>query len=51
MGSTYLRIGQQVNNFGEFWTGKVFSARIYNRALSTQEITQNYNSTKTRFGL
>jgi hypothetical protein len=25
--------------------------RVYNRALSQQEITQNYNATKTRFGL
>jgi hypothetical protein len=26
-------------------------ARIYNRALTATEILQNYNATKTRFGL
>jgi len=29
----------------------VFNARVYNRALSEQELTQNYNATKARFGL
>lgn len=31
--------------------GIVYGLRIYNRTLSSQEITQNYNATKTRFGL
>lgn len=51
MGSTYFRIGQQVNDYGEFWTGKIFVARVYNRTLSAQEVLQNYNATKNRFGL
>jgi VCBS repeat-containing protein len=48
-GSTQtLQIGfagdnQQIMNMGSF--------QIYNRALSTTEITQNYNALKTRFGL
>lgn len=29
----------------------VASSRIYNRALTATEVSQNYNSTKTRFGL
>ena len=31
--------------------GKISSVRVYNKALSQPEITQNYNATKTRFGL
>ena len=31
--------------------GKIYNARIYNRALSATEIQQNYNAQKSRFGL
>jgi hypothetical protein len=31
--------------------GDIFIFKIYNRALSASEILQNYNTTKTRFGL
>lgn len=31
--------------------GQMASARIYNRALTNAEITQNYEATRTRFGL
>jgi hypothetical protein len=31
--------------------GKIGNAQIYNRALSASEVQQNYNATKTRFGL
>jgi hypothetical protein len=34
-----------------FLEGDVYSAKIYNRALSEAEIFQNYNATKGRFGL
>ena len=42
-----------------FWTeseyrnfdGKIAFNRFYNRALSAQEVLQNYNATKSRFGL
>jgi hypothetical protein len=30
---------------------RISVARIYNRALSTQEVLQNYNAQKSRFGL
>lgn len=36
------------------WTNSnvsVYSVKIYNRALSATEITQNYNATRARFGL
>jgi hypothetical protein len=34
-----------------FATGNVSTAKLYNRELTAQEIQQNYNSTKTRYGL
>ena len=36
---------------GEYLNGKIFSTQIYNRSLSATEVLQNFNSTKTRFGL
>lgn len=33
------------------FSGNMYSHRIYNRTLSAAEILQNYNATKTRFGL
>ena len=37
--------------FGEYWNGNVGTVLIYNRILTTQELTQNYNALKTRYGL
>lgn len=36
---------------GSNWIGKIHTVQIYNRALTSQEILQNYNATKSRFGL
>ena len=36
---------------GNLFNTNIGSIKIYNRALSATEITQNYNATKTRFGL
>ena len=33
------------------FAGNIYSAQIYNRALSATEISQNYNALKSRFGL
>ena len=33
------------------WNGRIANVHLYNRALSTSEISQNYEATKTRFGL
>jgi hypothetical protein len=38
------------NSLG-IWAGNYYYANLYNRALSAQEVLQNYNATKTRFGL
>lgn len=42
----------RINNYNSsYWEGNISQTQIYNRALSPQEITQNYNSTKSRFNL
>jgi hypothetical protein len=50
--SPILNIGSATGAFpGWEFPGNIYYFRVYNRALSQQEITQNYNATKTRFGL
>lgn len=48
--NTPLTIGGRWSS-GEWLNGKIGNAYLYNRALSTSEILQNYNATKSRFGL
>ena len=36
---------------GAYWSGSVSNIQIYNRTLSAAEVSQNYNATKSRFGL
>jgi len=45
-----LRIGSS-QILGGYITGDIALIQMYNRALSAQEILQNYNATKGRFGL
>jgi hypothetical protein len=49
--NTNVRVG--AGNYGPFnyLNGRCSNYKIYNRALSATEILQNYNATKTRFGL
>ena len=35
---------------GEFFQGYISAVAVYNRALSSTEVTQNYNATKSRYG-
>jgi len=58
LASTAGNIGiskNQIDGGGEkiysFFNGIVSNAKIYNRALSATEVLQNYNATKSRFGL
>ena len=37
--------------YGNYTKGDISQTSIYNRALTAQEVLQNYNATKTRFGL
>jgi len=39
------------NNDSSHFDGKIAEVQVYNRALSTTEIQENYNVTKSRFGL
>ena len=48
--ATAMRIGSQQTNVG-FFSGNIATGVVYSRALSPQEILQNYNATKTRYGL
>jgi hypothetical protein len=55
-GSSPLFIGVDVDSgtegsLGNYFNGNIAQVQIYNRALSATEILQNYNATKTRFGL
>lgn len=49
-GSLY-RIGMRHNSTSGPFGGNIYSTAVYNRALTPQEILQNYNATKGRFGL
>ena len=40
-----------IDGGGRYWNGNIAQILIYNKALSSTEILQNYNATKTRFGL
>ena len=46
--SSPLQIG---NGYAGYYSGDMGIVRIYNRVLSTSELTQNYNAQKGRFGL
>ena len=44
------QLGRQTNG-GEYWNGNISQVQVYNRALSATEVLQNYNATKSRFGI
>jgi hypothetical protein len=48
----YVGAGNAVSGPGnEAYAGNIYNIQIYNRALSPQEILQNYNALKSRFNL
>jgi hypothetical protein len=53
--SLFLRIGCAWNNNTsqnvEFYSGKIATIQVYNRALSASEILQNFNASQARFNL
>lgn len=51
MSSNELRIGRSSDSFWSIFTGRVAYVSIYDRILTSVEILQNYNATKSRFGL
>jgi hypothetical protein len=46
-----LLLGANADATQTFLNGNISISQIYNRALSAQEVLQNYNATKSRFGL
>jgi hypothetical protein len=46
-----LNIGRDSSTFSRYFKGNIGTVKIYNRALSAQEILQNYNAQKSRYGL
>lgn len=47
-----LTLGALINPTpSSFFNGKISNVLLYNRGLSTSELTQNYNALKSRFGL
>lgn len=46
-----FNVGRRYTNSTEYFVGNIAQTSIYNRALSAQEILQNYNATKSRFNL
>jgi hypothetical protein len=45
------QLGYYFNSFQPYTNGRVANFALYNRALSSTEILQNYNAQKSRFGL
>jgi hypothetical protein len=47
----FLRIGAYSTGDGERWIGEIPVVKVYNRALSIEELKQNFNHYKTRFNI
>ena len=50
-GTATLEFSVGCVNQTHFITGNIAQVFVYNRALSASEVSQNYNSMKSRFGL
>ena len=46
-----IGIGYWINRNQQYFKGNIAITRIYNRAITSDEVLQNYNATKGRFGL
>jgi hypothetical protein len=44
-----LRLGADVSTAGRRLAGNIAVAKVYDRVLSSAEVTQNYNALKNRF--
>jgi len=47
----YIGRGQTPTNYPDFLKGRISNFKIYNRALTASEIQQNFNATRSRFGI
>jgi hypothetical protein len=49
--TTGMRIGSWNHSTGREFNGKIANIKVYNKELSAEEVLQNHNALKTRFGL
>ena len=49
--SENIKIGRRTVSSVDAYNGNISNVQIYNRLLSANEVLQNYNATKSRFGL
>jgi hypothetical protein len=49
-GNVVPKIGSW-RGLSDFFAGRISQVQVYNKALTAQEVLQNYNATKTRYGL
>jgi len=45
------RIGANVNSVAEQFQGSIHSVKVYNKALTADEVTQNFNAHRGRYGI
>jgi hypothetical protein len=52
-GTTDARVGARISTPIEDWgpNGKIYNVLVYNRTLTDNEIQQNFNATRSRFGI
>jgi hypothetical protein len=50
-GSASIGLNSVTGNSGDFMKGSIAITRIYSRALSANEVQQNFNATRHRFGI
>jgi hypothetical protein len=48
-GSSYIQIGSGYT--GQGFIGNIYTTAVYNKFFTTAEVLQNFNATKTRFGM
>lgn len=47
----FIRIARLNNPTADFYNGKIYSVKTYDKSLTDEEVFQNYNALKNRFGL
>ena len=48
-GSSAAEVGRKIRSSSEHFVGKIAEVRVYPRALTSTEISQNYNATKSKY--
>lgn len=50
-GTGIVRIGATYGSGGNFGSGRISNVKLYNRVLTLEEISQNFNAVRGRFGI